>query len=154
MKRIHRARTTRAAALLLAICATTAALAQVGVGTWVKQTNSSKPGTMTMTVEACCNEGRRLTYRMAGNIVMVVESAFDGSEAPVLVNGKPSGETMAITRVDAMHTSTVLKFNGQPLGTSKASLSADGRTLSVVNEMSGSVGGNVAGKNSETWVRQ
>ena len=155
MKRIHGAGMTGVTALLFAICATTAVHAQVGVGTWVKQASSSAQGTMTLSVEACCKEGRRLTYHIANiNTVMVIESAFDGSEAPVLVNGKPSGETMAITRVDASHTSTIIKFNGQLLGTSKASLSADGKTLSVVNDMSSSAGGNTAGKTNETWVRQ
>lgn len=155
MKRTHGVRMTWATALLFAICETTTVDAQIGVGTWVKQASSSTQGTMTLTVEACCGEGRRLTYHFANiNMVMVIESAFDGSEAPVLVDGKPSGETMAITRVDATHTSTIIKFNGQLLGTSKASLSADGKTLSVVNDMSSSVGGNIAGKTTEAWIRQ
>ena len=45
---------------------------------------------------------------------------------------------MAIKRVDATHTVTVLKMNGKPFGTSKATISADGRTLTVENEYSGS----------------
>ena len=33
--------------------------AQVGVGTWVRQSESKVPGVITMTVEMCCNGGRR-----------------------------------------------------------------------------------------------
>ena len=81
---------------------------------------------MTMTVEACCRGGRKLTYRinMKGtNSIMTVESPFDGTAVPVLVDGKPSAETMAIKRVDDHHTTTVVKVSGQPYGTSKSTLS-------------------------------
>ena len=86
--------------------------------------------------------------------VMVVESPFDGREVPVLLDGKPSGETMAITLVDPRHTTAVVKMNGKPFGISKGSLSADGKTLTVENEYSASVGGNPAGKQTEIWIRK
>jgi hypothetical protein len=53
--------------------------AQTFVGTWVRQDTP-----MTMTVEVCCGNGRRLTYRVAMNgteMIMVVESALDGTDA-------------------------------------------------------------------------
>jgi hypothetical protein len=112
---------------------------------------------MTMTVEACCNGGRRLLYHFDINgteTILSVESAFDGSEAEVLIAGKPSGETMAITRVDDHHTSTVVKLNGKEFGTSKATLSADGKVLTVVNVYSSSVGGQTAGTSTETWTHK
>lgn len=112
---------------------------------------------MTMKIEACCNGGRRLTYHLdigGTATLLIVESRLDGSEAPVMMNGKPSGETMAITRVDAHHASTVLKMNGTFFGTSKATLSADGRTLTVLNDFSASAGGQQAGKSTEVWVKQ
>jgi hypothetical protein len=130
--------------------------AQVGVGTWVRKTTTSMPA-MTMTVEACCHGGRRLSYHFDINgteTILLIESPFDGSEAPVLINGKPSGETMAITRVDDHHLATVVKLNGKPFGTSNATLSPDGKVLTVLNEYSSSVGGNTAGKVTEIWVRQ
>jgi hypothetical protein len=70
------------------------------------------------------------------------------------MGGKPSGETMAITRVDAHHVSAVVKMNGRPFGTSKATLSADRRTLTVINEFSSSAGGQAVGKSTEIWVRK
>ena len=98
---------------------------------------------MTMNIAACCNGGRRLTYHVDINgteTLLFVETKLDGSEAPVMMNGKASGETMAITRVDAHHASTVLRMNGKPFGTSQATLSADGRTLTVLDDFSSSVG--------------
>lgn len=130
--------------------------AQLGVGTWVRASTATTPG-MTMTVEACCGAGRRLIYRLDMNgtkTVLSLESRFDGSSAPVLMNGKPSGETMEITRVDGRHLSTVLKMNGKPFGTSKATLSADGKTLTVVTDYSSSAAGQAVGKTTETWVRK
>src|SRR5262245_933121 len=131
--------------------------AQVEIGTWVRQDTALKAGTMTMDVEECCHGGRRLTYHiLMGETAaqITVDSPFDGTEAPVLVNGKPTGETMAIKRVDAHHASTVVKMNGAPFGTSEATLSADGKTLTVHNDFSGSAGGQQAGKTTETWVKK
>lgn len=129
--------------------------AQVGVGTWVRQVGPATPGQITMLVEPCCNGGRRLTYRLVDlGQTMVVESPFDGREVPVLLDGKPSGETMAITLVDPRHTVTIVKMNGKPFGISKSSLSADGKTLTVENDYSASVGGNPIGKYTEVWVRK
>ena len=127
--------------------------AQLGVGTWVRQADASMPAGMTMIVQPCCNGGFRLTYH-AGPVVLTVDSPFDGTEVPVLIAGKPSGETMAIKRVDAHHAFTVLKMNGQPFGTSKSTLSADGRTLTVESNITFAAGGRTAGKQTETWMRQ
>ncbi len=131
--------------------------AQVEIGTWVRQDTAFKAGTMTMDVEACCRGGRRLTYHILmgkTQSLITVESPFDGTEAPVLVNGKPTGETMAIKRVDAHHASTIVKMNGAPFGTSEATLSPDGKTLTVLNDFSSSTGGQQAGKTTEIWVKK
>jgi len=150
---------TRRVVVLLATFATAfgiagVAQAQLGVGTWVRQKTEGSVGEMTMTVEECCNGGRRLIYRLKGHEpAMVVESAFDGKEAPASVDGKLTGETMAITRVDSHHTSTVVKTDGQPYATSKAALSDDGRTLTVENERI-STDGSPGAKSTEIWVKQ
>ena len=148
-------KTACVAAMLWALGPASPACAQIGIGTWVRTAGPPLPGKMTMTVEACCNGGLRLIYRMSGSDqTMVVESALDGREVPVLVGSKPSGETMAIKRVDAHHISGVVKMNGKPFGTSKATISADGRMLTVENDHTSAVGGNPVGKHTETWVRQ
>jgi hypothetical protein len=126
--------------------------AQLGVGDWTR-TDAQGRG-MTMTVEVCCNGGYRLTYHvpLSGGqpaMTLVVNSPMDGSEAPALIAGKPSGETMAIKRVDARHYSGVVKMNGQVISTSNGTLSADGKSLSVETVSQGD-----AQKIMETWVKK
>lgn len=128
--------------------------AQLGVGTWERQSEKGSKGfvgSMTMTVEPCCKGGYKLTYHIKINdvtSVMKVESPFDGSAVPVLVDGKPSGETMAIKRVDDRHSTTTMTMNGKPFGTSKGTLSADGKTLTVINDMQ------TGGTQTEVWVKK
>jgi hypothetical protein len=152
------ARRLACSVVLLGVLGPTGSLhAQIGVGTWVRKTTDSMPGSMTMTVETCCNGGRRLTYHinMGGTpAILTIASPFDGSEAPVMLAGKPSGETMAITRVDDHHVVTVAKMNGKPFGTSKATISPDGKLLTVLNDFSSPAGGQTAGKFTEIWVKQ
>ncbi|HEY8257611.1 MAG TPA: hypothetical protein VIG08_08125 [Gemmatimonadales bacterium] len=131
---------------------------QIGVGTWVKDSTGASPG-MTMKVEVCCGpKGRRLTYLIPmkdmAPMTLTVDSPFDGSEAPVLIGGKPSGETMAITWLDSHHVAGVVKMNGKPFGTSKSTLSPDGKTITVENDFSESVGSQTVGKSTEIWVKQ
>lgn len=143
-------------ALLAALGSARPLYPQIGVGTWVRKAAPSMP-TMTMEVEACCGGGRRLTYHVDVNgtvTIMKIDSKFDGSEAPVLINGKPSGETMSIKKVDDHHITTTMTMSGKPFGTSKATLSADGKTLTVLNDYSTSMGGGPVGKSTEIWVKK
>jgi hypothetical protein len=129
--------------------------AQFGVGsTWVR-TDARGKG-ITMTVEACCKGGLRLVYQIPGvatqpAATLSVDSPMDGTEAVVVVGGKPSAETMAIKRVDDHHYSTVVKMSGQLFGTSNGTVSADGKTMTVesVSQKPGTVE-----KIIETWVRK
>jgi hypothetical protein len=128
--------------------------AQFSVGTWV-QTAPMKG--LTMTVEECCTGGRRLVFHVTvgqKTQTMSVESRFDGSDAPVLVDGKPNGETMALKRVNERQTTTVFKRNGRVFRTSTAAESADQRTLTVENEFIDTADGRVTGKMKETYARK
>jgi len=112
---------------------------------------------MTIPVEACCKGGRKLTYRISMNGTtseLTVESPFDGTEVPVLLDGKPSGETMAIKRIDDHHATAVLRMGGQPYGTSKSTLSADGKTLTVVNDIASPGGPQPKGVQTEIWIKK
>jgi hypothetical protein len=60
---------------------------------------------------------------------------------------------MAITRVDALHVTSVQKMNGKPMGTSKGTLSADGKTLTVEDDFADAGGGKPV-KVTEKWVKQ
>jgi hypothetical protein len=85
---------------------------------------------------------------------MTVDSRFDGSDAPVLADGKPNGETMALKRVDDRRTTTVFKRNGKVYRTSASVESADRMTLSVENEFIDPADGKVTGKMTETYARK
>jgi len=136
----------------LAAIASPAAAADSPIGTWVKKAEAGKPA-MTMTIEAWGSGKAKLTWRLnQPNLVLTVTSAVDGTDAPVLVNGQPSGETMAIKLVDKLHSTTVVKMNGKPFGTSKGSFSEDFNTLTVENDFSESVGGIKDGKVTEIFV--
>jgi hypothetical protein len=142
---------------LPAILSSTFLYAQIGVGNWVRQTGPTTPGDITMTVEACCNGGRRLIYRIKiGNQtqVMVVESPFNGTEAPVMLDGKPSGETMAIKQVDDRHWTCNLKMDGKPFGTSRGEISADGKTINVENNITFAAAGQSVGVQKEVWLKK
>jgi hypothetical protein len=112
---------------------------------------------LTMTVEDCCKGGRRLIFRFTlgqKTQTMVVESRFDGSDAPVMVDGKPNGETMALTRVGERRTTTVFKRDGKVFRTSTATESAERTTLTVENEFIDTGNGKTTGKMTETYVRK
>jgi hypothetical protein len=138
-------------AFLSAVGWATQAHAQFGVGSTWMRTDSQGKG-ITMTVEACCNGGLRLIYQIPPianqpAMTLTVDSPMDGTDTPALVGGKPSGETMAVKRLDDHHYSAVVKMSGKPFGTSNGTVSADGKTLTVESLSQ-------AGKIIETWVRK
>jgi len=143
------------AILLWALALTRSLNAQVGLGTWVRKADASASAGMTMIVGACCNGGRRITYHIPPNdMVLTVESQLDGRDAPVMLGGKPSGETMAIKLVDDLHMTAVLKINGKTFGTAKGTISPDGKILTVEDNFTSAEGGQPVGKQTETWVRK
>ncbi|MET0166690.1 MAG: hypothetical protein ABW318_17000 [Vicinamibacterales bacterium] len=144
-----------ASAFLLTLGWAGQAHAQLGAGTTWLRTDPQGKG-IVLSVEACCNGGLRLIWQippMGGQpaITMSVDSPMNGTEAPVLIAGKPSGETMAIKRVDDHHYSATVKMNGQLFGTSNGTVSADNRTMTVDSAF-GAAG--QAQKTIETWVRK
>lgn len=133
----------------------TQAHGQFAVGTTWVRTDAAGKG-IVLNIEACCKGGLRLAYQipaMGGQpaSTMSVDSPMDGTEAPALIAGKTTGETMAITRVDAHHINAVLKMNGQTFATYKATVAADDKSMTVEG-VSGT--GSQARKLTETWVRK
>ena len=105
----------------------------LGNGTWVRRPNKDGPSS-TMVIEAA-GSGRKLTFKVpvasGGTSTMIVTTQLDGKDAPVSVDGKPSGETMAIRLIDDHHAINVIKMNGNPMLTQKSELSADGKVIKV-----------------------
>jgi hypothetical protein len=144
------------ASILLAIGSAQPASAQLEIGTWVRQASQYMPE-MTMTIEACCNGGRRLTYHIQINTtesLITVETRLDGADAPVVMAGQPSAQTMAIKRDDDHHATTVMKLSGAVIGTGKSTLSPDGKTLTTLLEYTNAAVGLPPGKYTEIWVRK
>jgi len=103
-------------------------------GTWILR-EPSQGSRLMMTVEEVGTEWK-LTYNVVGlaapgSTVSTVLTPLNGNDVPVLVNGKPSGQTMGIRRIDSRHTVTVLRFQGKETGISKAELSPNGKVLKV-----------------------
>jgi hypothetical protein len=145
-----------AVAFLSAVGWTSQAHAQFGVGTtWVRTDGQGKG--IILTIEACCNGGLRLIYHLPSvggqpAATLTVDSPMNGAEAPALVAGKPSGETMAVKRLDDHHYSAVVKMGGMPFGTSNGTVSADGKTMTVESITQSPSG--QAKATTETWVRK
>jgi len=72
----------------------------------------------------------------------------------VLTNSKPTGQTMAIQKIDARHSVTVLKFQGKQYGTSKSELSPDGKVMKVEDDITSTVAGHVVGKSVHYWDKK
>ena len=107
-----------------------------------------------MTIEKWGDSAKLIYHIKDPPIVLTIASALDGSESPVLMNGKPSGETMAIKIVDKLHSVTIVKMDGKAFGTSKGTFSSDFNTLTVENDFTGPAAGGAAGKTTEHWVRK
>jgi hypothetical protein len=105
----------------------------LAIGTWVRRPNKDG-GSSTMFIETA-GTGRKLTFKVpiagGGITTMIVTTQLDGKDAPVLVDGKPSGETMAIRLMDDRHAVNVIKMNGNELLTQKSELSVDGKVIKV-----------------------
>jgi hypothetical protein len=138
-------------AFLWALGCASPAHAQLGIGEWVR-TDAEGKG-MTMTVEACCKGGFRLTYHVpVGNgqppLIVTVDLPMDGTDVPTMMGGKPTGQTMSAKRVDDRHYLGVVKQNGQLSMTNTVTLSADGKTLTVEDK---TAGGQLV---TETWMKK
>ena len=127
-------------------------------GTWVAR-EPPQGGHLTMTVEEVGTRWK-LTYKVVspdapGSYVSTVLTPLDGKDVPVLVNGKPSGQTMGIRKIDSRHTVTVLKSQGKKTGISKAEISPDGKELKIESDhyaVSNTTG--LVRKQIQYWDRQ
>jgi len=128
------------AAFLLTLAWASPAHAQIGIGEWARTDKDG--GGMTMTVAACCKGGYRLTYHVpTANgqppVVITVDLPMDGTEVPTMTAGKPTGQTMSAKRIDDRHLTGAVKQNGELTLTNTATLSADGKTLTVEDTLTG-----------------
>lgn len=140
----------RVAVAVFALLCASGAHAQLAAGTWVMR---EQPQISMVVVPA--GSGYSITYHVIGAdgkpVTMTLQTPLDGSETPFLINGKPTGQTYAGKRVDSRHATGVIKMNGRPFGTSDTELSADGKTITVVND---NTAGGALGKRVEHWDKR
>jgi hypothetical protein len=89
-----------------------------------------------------------------GGFVSIVLTPLDGKDVLVLVNGKPSDQTMGIKKIDSRHTVTVVKIQGKEMAISKSELSPDGKVLTVETDYATPNPTGLAGKQIQYWDRQ
>jgi hypothetical protein len=129
-------------------------------GTWKKKSSTPVPGMpagdVILVVEAGSGQGKHLIWKIKSadgkeTLLMSLDTALDGAQTPVIgADGKPNGQTMGIKRLDERHSIAVVLMGGKPFGTSKSEISADGRTMTVVSDMT-SAGGSAV---TEIWEKQ
>jgi hypothetical protein len=140
--------------LLVLAAATQADMGVLALGTWVQRN-----GVLVLTIEEA-GAARKLTYRtrgpdgkfMKGDLTLVTMG--DGKDSPMLVDGKPTGQSLAIRKVDANHTLTVIRLNGKDCGTSRAEISADGKVMKSEDEYTNTACGMVGKKTVNLWDRK
>jgi hypothetical protein len=126
-------------------------------GTWVLR-EAQPGGQLTMKLEEV-STGWKVTYKVVGSGAAGASDTYimtplDGKDVPVLIDGKPSGQTMGITKIDSRHTVNVIKFKGKEIGVSKAELSTNGKVITVETDYSDSNPGAPAGKQIQYWDRR
>jgi hypothetical protein len=102
------------------------------IGTWklniAKSTGDSLPKSETRTY-AAASDGIKLTYKRVGadGTESNVEATYkyDGSDYPV--KGSSDFDTLSVKRVDAHTIDSSLKKMGKPVGTTRRTVSADGK---------------------------
>jgi hypothetical protein len=103
--------------------------------------------------------GWKLTYKIVtpdapGTIYMTVVTQFDGKDVPSMVDGKPTGQTMGIRKIDSHHAVAIVKFHGKEMGISKSELSPDGKVLKVETDYKDSNPNGLVGKQIQYWDRK
>ena len=126
-------------------------------GTWILR-EPPQGVHLTMIVEEV-GTGWKLTYKIVdpkapGTISSTILTQLDGKDVPSMVDGKPTGQTMGIRKVDSRHAVGIMKFRGREMATSKSELSPDGKVLTVETEYAASNPTGQVGKEIQHWDRQ
>jgi hypothetical protein len=109
------------------------------IGTWKLNVEKSKNAAFksgTTTIEQA-GDGVKYTVDLAGTdgtaYHWTFTAKFDGKDNPVTGNS-PFGDTVALTRVDAHTTRTIVKQGGKEMATQTTTVSADGKTRTTTTK--------------------
>jgi len=131
-----------AAVTVLACAVATTVLAQNPLlGTWKLNVTKSKynsgaaPKSLTRTVEV---QGDKMKYTFEGvaadgsPLTYTFTVSYDGKDYPITGSGAPGGaDTIAIKQLNPSSYASTLKKAGQPVLTTKAQVSKDGKTTTL-----------------------
>ena len=115
-------------------------------GTWVLR-EPPQGGHLTMTVEEVGSEWKP-TYKIVGPDA----SGTIYSTVLTQLDGKLSGQTMGIKKIDSRHTVTDMKFQGKWMAISKSELSPDRKVLKVKTDYADSNPTGLIGKQIQYWT--
>jgi hypothetical protein len=145
-----------AVVLILLLLSATVWADSVWVGTWVQRA-TGQGMTLTMTVEEA-GGGWKLTYKLTWPntppMAITFATQLDGKDSPTMVDGRPTGQTMAVRKIDRRHYVGVLKFEGKETGTSKGEVSPDGKVLKVENDNTVDSPNGPAGRSTQYWDKK
>lgn len=134
--------------------ASPAAAADSPVGTWVRQGEAGQPEE-TMTIDSWGVGHTKLSTSTKGaSSVGSITSNLDGADSPIVVDGKASTATVALSLLDQQQALMVTKLNLQPIGVSKWTFSPDFTKLTIEDDFTQAVPGTPAGKSTEHWTRK
>ena len=115
------------------------------IGTWKLNTSKSTgnvPKSETRTYTAAPDGGVALSWKRvtADGKEIAVQSTFkyDGKDYPA--TGSPDFDTLSVKRSDAYTTNGTQKRMGKVVGTSKRTISQDGKTLTLVSKQTSDKG--------------
>jgi hypothetical protein len=139
----------------LVVSASPAAAADSPVGTWVREGGDPAKPQETMVIESWGVGGTRLgTSTNGAASVGTIMSNLDGADSPVVVNGKASTATVALTLLDEHTLTTVTKINLRTIGASKWTFSPDFTRLTIEDDFAEAVPGTPVGRSVERWTRK
>jgi hypothetical protein len=151
-----------AAAVVLAVASAPAqAQANPLVGTWKLNLTKSKydpgplPTSLTRTVEA---QGDGVKYTFSGvsadgkPISYGFSVQFDGKDNPISGTIPSGADTISATRTDSHHFVATLKKAGAVVGTSKVTVSKDGKTTTV--DSTGTTASGAKEHDLQIWDKQ
>jgi hypothetical protein len=126
------------ALMVSAFAAATAAQAPDPLsGTWKLNTAKSKtPFTSGTSVIESAGDGIKATVDLDGpdgKYHFTYSAKFDGKDNPV-TGTNPFGNTVALTKVNAKTIKTIVKQDGKPTVTQTMTLSADGKTRTIITK--------------------
>ena len=148
-----------ATATFLTLATSVAAQTDAFNGTWKMNIAKSqllrpvKSATLTLTIVGGEEKMRGETVMEDGTrMINEYTARYDGKEYPLMLNGKPSKDMVALKKIDGRNREFIQRRDGEDRGTIRRVLSSDGRTITTT--ANGSTSNGKPEKEIRIWERQ